>query len=67
MATLNAWIDHARKKDMPDHVRAFWYARDAVEGKLNLPEMYKREAYEFISKNCRESAEKQAVLEALQK
>ena len=62
---LNIWIDHAYKTGQSEHKRAFWYARDIVEGKLNIPEKYKVEAIDFIRTQCKDSDNKKIVMEAL--
>ena len=65
LAIINRWIDHAHEKDLTQHKLAFWFIRDLLEGR-KLHYTYSAPLVDFVTKNCKPSADRELLLKQLQ-
>lgn len=64
---INKWCDSADKSNKFVHKDIFWKARDILENDLKVPEVIKKEVYEFIQNDCKVSNEQKKILAELEK
>ena len=62
---INSWCEKAHNKNMFVHKKYFWNARDIIEKIINVPEKIKTETIQWINKNCRNTLERQIILEGM--
>jgi len=62
---IENWINQAFSSGLKIHLKYFWTIRDIFENKIIIDENRKKEAIEFLKNNCKESNDKNILLDIL--